>query len=75
MNLDDLKRDRPVDQYDVDRQKLRLLHQIRLLHQRSQTLPFTCTEDGQEWPCETVRKLRRIRPKYLTRNEEEIGEG
>ncbi|AGU92298.1 zinc-finger domain protein [Mycobacterium phage PhrostyMug] len=69
MNLDDLKRDRPVDQYDVDRQKL------RLIHQRSQTLPFTCTEDGQEWPCETVRNLRRTRPKYLTRNEEEIGEG
>lgn len=34
---------------------------IRLIHQRSQTVPFTCTEDGKSWPCPTVEALREAR--------------
>ncbi len=39
-------------------QKLR--REVRLLHQRSQTVPFTCTEDGKPWPCPTVKVLRDV---------------
>lgn len=57
--LPDVTRPPRVPMYErVRRQRPDARRAVRLVHQRSQTIPLTCTEDGKPWPCPTVEALR-----------------
>ncbi|ABE67610.1 hypothetical protein Wildcat_5 [Mycobacterium phage Wildcat] len=38
-----------------------VLHQMRIIHSRSFSVPFTCRECGKPWPCRTVELIREAR--------------